>query len=120
MALAVNVPDDLSWQLDRDQVSQAIWALLQNAAEAACADPARAAQVSLSARVAEAGLEIEVGDNGDGIPPDSIDRIFRPFHTTKPDGSGIGLSLTRQIAHAHGGSLTFEPKPTTIFRMLSP
>lgn len=120
VALSVDVPDDLSWPLDRDQVSQAIWALLQNAADAASADPARPAQVWLSASGAEAGLEIEVGDNGDGVPPDSIDRIFRPFHTTKPDGTGIGLSLARQIAQAHGGSLTLEPKPTTIFRMLLP
>lgn len=120
VALSANVPDDLLWTLDRDQVSQAIWALLQNAAEAASADPARPAQVSLSARVAEAGLEIEVDDNGDGVPPDSIDRIFRPFHTTKPDGTGIGLSLARQIVHAHGGSLTLEPKPTTVLRMVLP
>lgn len=120
VALSVNLPDNLSWAFDRDQVSQAIWALLQNATEAASANPDRPAQVSLRARGTEAGLEIEVGDNGDGVPADSVDRIFRPFHSTKPDGTGIGLSLARQIAHAHGGTLAFEPGPITVFRLVLP
>ena len=120
VALSVNLPDNLSWTFDRDQVSQAIWALLQNATEAASADPDRSAQVLLRARGTKAGLEIEVGDNGDGVPADSVDRIFRPFHSTKPDGTGIGLSLARQIAHAHGGTLAFEPAPITVFRLVLP
>jgi signal transduction histidine kinase len=120
VALSVSVADNLSWAFDRDQVSQAIWSLLQNATEAASADPDRLAQVSLRARGTKAGLEIEIGDNGDGVPADSVERIFRPFHSTKPEGTGIGLSLARQIAHAHGGTLAFEPAPATVFRLVLP
>lgn len=120
VVLSMDVPDGLFWPLDRDQLSQAIWALLQNAAEAASVGIDRSARVSLSARLAEGGLRIEVGDSGDGVPADSADRIFRPFHTTKMEGTGIGLSLARQIAHAHGGTLAFEPGPATIFRLVLP
>lgn len=50
-------------------------------------------------------LEIQVHDNGPGIPPDILDQIFVPFFTTKKEGSGIGLSLCRQIVHLHKGEL---------------
>lgn len=49
---------------------------------------------------------IEVEDNGPGIIPEALDNIFIPFYTTKPGGSGIGLSLSRQIIHMHGGNLS--------------
>lgn len=120
VSLSVNLPNNLSWAFDRDQVSQAIWALLQNATEAASTNPHRPAQVSLRARGTGAGLEIEIGDNGDGVPADSVDRIFRPFHSTKLNGTGIGLSLARQIAHAHGGTLALERAPATVFRLVLP
>ena len=49
--------------------------------------------------------EICVADNGPGISEENLDKIFIPFFTTRPNGSGIGLSLSRQIMGAHGGSL---------------
>ena len=107
-----------SWPLDRDQLSQAVWALLQNAAEAVADTDRRT--VALVARHDAAMLTIDVEDQGGGIPADQIARIFRPFHTTKPDGTGVGLSLARQIALAHGGSLTLEPGPPTRFRLAIP
>lgn len=118
IALTVDATDVLCWALDQDQISQALWALLQNAAEAvADRDDGR---VTLKAFIADAGLVIDVGDNGPGISPDAALRIFRPFHTTKPDGTGIGLSLARQIAHVHGGSLTLSTNGVTSFRLLIP
>ncbi|WP_457350787.1 sensor histidine kinase [Roseateles sp. P5_D6] len=119
IALTVEAPDDLRWPLDRDQISQALWALLQNAAEAV---PDRNdGQVTLAARIADGGLAIEVSDNGPGIPPEAAARVFRPFHTTKPEGTGIGLSLARQIAQAHGGTLTLGTgAAVTSFRLLLP
>jgi len=48
---------------------------------------------------------VEVWDNGPGISPELIDEIFVPFFTTKKSGTGIGLSLSRQIMHLHGGNL---------------
>jgi signal transduction histidine kinase len=120
VTLTPETPQDLVWALDRDQVSQALWALLQNAAEAVSADRADRGQVRLSVRALGSELAIEVRDNGGGVPPAVADRIFRPFHTTKPDGTGIGLSLAKQIAHAHGGALTLCPEAETTFRIVLP
>ncbi len=53
-------------------------------------------------------VEIAVEDTGQGIPPDHLDRIFRPFYTTKRGGTGLGLSLCRRIIAAHGGTLVAE------------
>src|SRR4051812_28822958 len=119
ISLETDVPNDLAACLDRDQITQAIWALLQNAAEAAgCATSQ--ARVSLSAHAAPNGIVVEVRDNGPGVPNEHVDRIFRPFYTTKDGGTGIGLSLARQIVLAHGGHLRLEPGPETIFRMSLP
>jgi two-component system, NtrC family, nitrogen regulation sensor histidine kinase NtrY len=54
---------------------------------------------------------LRVIDNGPGIDPDVQERIFVPFFTTKRTGSGIGLSLARQIARLHGGTLTVQSEP---------
>jgi signal transduction histidine kinase len=118
--LHVDVQEDLSWALDRDQMHQAVWALLQNAAEATQVDRAPSGAVRLSVKRADETLVIEVADDGPGVSPADAERIFRPFVTTKPNGSGIGLSLARQIAHAHGGALTLERIPATTFRLSLP
>ena len=102
--------------LDRDQLNQAIWALLQNAVEAAEA----AAFVTLSVIRRDGTLTIDITDNGPGIPPDRATTIFRPFATTKATGTGIGLSLARQIAQAHGGTLDLLALPPTTFRLCLP
>jgi len=62
---------------------------------------------------------IEVIDQGPGIPEDEVDKIFIPFYTTEKDGSGIGLSISRQIMKIHGGSITVlsEPFVRTIFTL---
>jgi signal transduction histidine kinase len=120
VTLTAETPQELAWSLDRDQVSQALWALLQNAAEAVSTDRADCGQVRLVVHALGSELTIEVRDNGGGVPPTVADRIFRPFHTTKPDGTGIGLSLAKQIAHAHGGALTLCPEAQTTFRIVLP
>ena len=117
ITLSVEVDDGFTWPLDRDQIDQALWALLQNAAEAARPSDAR---VDVRIRHVGVQLVIDVMDNGTGIAPASAARVFRPFHTTKPNGTGIGLSLARQIALAHGGDLNLEDGPDTIFRMILP
>lgn len=95
-------PDVIVW-MDRDQIAQALWALFQNGAEAAVAG-ATAPQVRLSARAGDR-LSLRVSDNGAGVTDEARSRIFQPFYTTKAEGSGIGLSLARQIVHGHGGEL---------------
>jgi signal transduction histidine kinase len=61
-------------------------------------------------RGGQKGIEISVRDNGDGIPEQVREKIFQPFFTTKPTGSGtgLGLSLSYDIVKAHGGNLTFD------------
>lgn len=108
------------WPMDRDQINQALWALIQNAAEASNADRGVEARVEMAVHADDAGLVFEVRDNGHGVAPESEDAIFRPFHTTKPDGTGVGLSLARQIAHAHGGTLALHGGEWTTFRLFLP
>jgi len=56
-------------------------------------------------------LRVTVTDTGPGIPPEIIDRLFEPFFTTKPNGTGLGLPITRRIIYEHGGSINVESQP---------
>lgn len=89
---------------DADQLSAALWAVLQNAAEAVAARPE--GRVGLALWRDESAAYWQVWDNGPGVAPADRGAIFRPFFTTKPQGSGVGLALARQILLAHGGDLT--------------
>ncbi len=68
------------------------------------------------------GIFIEVSDNGKGIAPEEMQKIFLPFYSTKQDGIGIGLSLVQKIAMAHGGSVDVKSDPGkgSTFRMFLP
>lgn len=101
---------------DPDQLSAAIWALLQNAAEAVA--NRTAPRIDLSIEAVDDGVAIGIADNGHGIPADDADAIFRPFFTTKPAGTGVGLALARQIFRGHGGDLSLrrETIDVTCFR----
>lgn len=90
---------------DKAMIEQILINLIRNAVDATqnCSEPS----IELSAGInAEGKTYIQVSDNGTGIPADVQERIFIPFFTTKPTGSGIGLSISRQIMHMHKGSLT--------------
>jgi two-component system, NtrC family, sensor kinase len=79
--------------------------------------------IVLTTRYTEAGFELEVIDDGQGIPDAIQDRIFEPFFTTKPvgQGTGLGLSITYSIAKKHGGSLLVASRPgKTSFRLSFP
>jgi signal transduction histidine kinase len=59
---------------------------------------------------AKKALEIEVEDNGQGIPPDKLNEIFQPYYSTKTEGAGIGLTIARRIVEAHGGRINVQSK----------
>jgi nitrogen fixation/metabolism regulation signal transduction histidine kinase len=101
-------PPNLAVDADPDLLDQALINLVKNAFEAVDGRPAP--RVVLAAALDARGrVAVTIEDNGPGLPPEEIERIFVPFFTTKPLGSGIGLSLVRQIMVAHGGMV--EPVP---------
>ena len=91
-------------RIDAAQIRQCLLNLVRNAAEAVVAKGS--GHVTLRTRTAAPGrVEIDVEDNGIGIPPDVLPQLFDPFFSTKEDGSGLGLALTQQIVRDHGGDL---------------
>ena len=70
----------------------------------------RGGTVRVATRSAPGGAEIEVEDEGTGIPPEVQARLFDPFFTTKPEGTGLGLSITRRIVDVHGGRIRYETR----------
>jgi two-component system nitrogen regulation sensor histidine kinase NtrY len=88
---------------DADQIEQLLINLVRNAVDAAAMTHGT---VGIGWRLNGSWVEVRVEDEGPGIS--NSDNLFVPFYTTKPEGSGIGLALSRQIAEAHGGTLTLE------------
>ena len=90
---------------DKEQIEQVLINLIRNAREN------EATQITLSAGITPGNhLFLRVTDNGTGIEPEVQERIFIPFFTTKPTGSGIGLTISRQIMHQHHGSIAVQSK----------
>jgi two-component system sensor kinase FixL len=87
---------------DRIQIQQVLINLVRNAKEAIRGVPG---EIVISTRVEGKMIAIEVADSGGGIPPDQLDRLFSEFMTTKPDGMGLGLPISRTIVEAHGGKI---------------
>jgi len=103
-------PPTLELAADADLLDQALINLMRNAIEALSAVPA--GRIVLAGRQHPDGrVVIAVTDNGPGIPAEQRDRIFVPFFTTKRQGSGVGLTLVRQIATAHGATVDVAPTP---------
>ncbi len=107
----------LTIQADVEMIEQVLINLMKNAIEALAetAEP----RLDLVGRYDENSVKIEVIDNGPGIIKEALEHIFVPFYTTKRTGSGIGLSLSRQIMQMHKGSITAESEPDvrTVFTL---
>jgi two-component system sensor kinase FixL len=102
---------------DRVQIQQVLLNLMRNAVEAM--EHAERRELVLGTVAHDDGtVEVSVGDTGHGLAPEVIEQLFRPFVTTKRDGMGVGLSISRSIIDAHGGRIWAEPNPGggTVFR----
>jgi two-component system sensor histidine kinase PilS (NtrC family) len=94
---------------DPDQLRQVIWNLLANASQACGAERGGTIRVATGSDGEGAWLRVE--DDGAGIDPGDLDRIFIPFFTTKEQGTGLGLSAVERIVTAHGGRIDVASRP---------
>jgi nitrogen fixation/metabolism regulation signal transduction histidine kinase len=112
-------PDDLILYADENLIAQVVMNILRNAIQAI----GREGHVWIEAFLnAQEETVILIGNDGEPIPPDVREQIFVPFFTTKPEGTGIGLSLSRQIMRLSGGQITLIPSVDgrTVFRLCFP
>ena len=102
---------------DKVQIQQVVLNLMRNAIEAM--EQSERRELVLSTSAADDGmLAISVSDTGTGIAPEVTAQLFQPFVTTKAQGMGVGLSISRTIIEGHGGQIAALPNPGggTIFR----
>ncbi len=100
----IDIGEDADVVLSGDPAAlrQAITNLFRNSMEAKGSVP----RIEVSATVKEGVAEIRIKDNGPGIPPEALEKIFIPFYSTKPNGTGLGLALVHRIVSDHGGKVT--------------
>ena len=100
-------PDLPELPIDSDRLKRAIFNLIKNSYEAMDGT----GEITVSARSEADFVCIDVIDSGGGISPDYLEKIFTPFSTTKQNGTGLGLLITKQTVEAHGGHLTVDSRP---------
>lgn len=106
------VPDNLILYADENLTSHVVLNLLKNAIQAINSTGQHDGLITFKAYCTpDESIIIKISNNGPLIPKEEEEHIFVPFFTTKPDGSGIGLAISRQIMHLNGGSLTLQSAP---------
>jgi two-component system, NtrC family, sensor histidine kinase HydH len=111
-------PGVSEWSMDRDMMKEALLNLAVNALQSLRGKGA----LHLEAQAKGEFLEMIVRDNGPGIPLQEIQNIFKPFYTLRPEGTGLGLALCRDIVEVHGGRISVSsiPAHSTTFRIVLP
>jgi two-component system, NtrC family, sensor kinase len=119
-----DVPPIRCWPMQLKQVFMNLLVNAYQAIQEAGGERGRPGEIRLRTRAVPDGVEIEVADDGVGIPPEHLDRVFDPFFTTKEVGvgTGLGLSIAYNIVKRHGGTLHVESEPGagTTFRIVLP
>lgn len=101
-------------QIDRSQIQQLVLNLVCNSIEALAEAPPESPEVVVrTARSAAGDVEVSVSDEGPGVPAAIAPHLFAPFCTSKAAGTGLGLAVSRTIAHANSGSLKYRPNQPT-------
>lgn len=111
-------PEDLEFYIDEKQITQVLINLAKNGLQSV--ESTKDGTVRMIAGIDENGSKyIDVRDNGPGIAPEVMDEIFVPFFTTKSEGTGIGLSLSKRVMQLHGGGIQVRsiPDKETVFRL---
>lgn len=124
VALTLQIADELPpVHADLIQIEQVILNLVRNGLDALSDDALEKRQLTIGAELqSDDTMMISIEDSGSGIDPDHIEHLFDPFYTTKSNGLGMGLSISRSIVEAHNGTLWAEAIPNggTVFRFTLP
>jgi len=123
VSVTVNLASDLPPAFgDPVQLKQVILNLMMNAFEVTLPQEGEQVELTIATSLSEGGIEVTFSDNGPGFPDDSAETLFTPFMSSKPDGLGMGLTISRTIIEAHGGELSAESNGDrgATFRILLP
>jgi signal transduction histidine kinase len=123
VSLAVELADDLSLvPADRVQLQQVLVNLVTNAIDSMTSVKDRSHTLIVRSERLDEWVSISIQDSGTGIAPEEAERMFEAFYTTKPNGIGLGLSISRSIVESHGGRLSVSPVQPygSLFRVMLP
>ncbi|MFQ6615240.1 MAG: PAS domain-containing sensor histidine kinase [Fidelibacterota bacterium] len=104
LALSHSIP---MFQADRVQMKQVFVNIIQNAIESS----GEGCVIRISTAVHDGKISVRISDNGPGIPPDDLKKIFEPYFSTRKKGTGLGLAIVKRIVEQHGGTVRVESKP---------
>ncbi|OHE55555.1 MAG: hypothetical protein A3K61_06280 [Thaumarchaeota archaeon RBG_16_49_8] len=93
-------------EIDAEQLERALFNLVQNAVQTM----PQGGELMIATETSGKSIHIEISDTGVGIPEENLEKIFSPFFTTKPEGTGLGLSSTKKIVESHGGAIRIDSK----------
>ena len=109
--LAANLPEVV---VDSGQIQQVILNFVRNSLDAFVLRPVEKPQIVIRTSLRpHQEVELAVVDNGPGLSPEAMPRLFDPFFSTKENGTGLGLAISNTIARTHGGSVGYRPNPPT-------
>jgi two-component system, sporulation sensor kinase E len=107
IALTLDLEEELPLlHVDQDQLKQVFYNLIRNSCQAMGSN----GELTLRTSCNDDNVIITIADNGPGIPPEQVSRVFEPYYTTKKTGSGLGLLIVHRIIHDHGGEVEFKSR----------
>lgn len=107
ITLLREIPADHQYAFDTEKMSRALYNLLKNSAESI---ERSGGVIRVTSEIADNELIITIADNGKGIPETILQTLFTPFVTTKPEGTGLGMLIAKNIVEAHGGQMDIESR----------